>query len=191
MSLKDELSDIRKDLVPWVRQYEFINTKQKPEEPPNQTLERLTALVNEHPDYEPALRELLMLQLLLGNRAKGIVLLRRIINLPGNKNPKVVAKDKAQLKNLLKNPDEELDGFLSSIELNREQFLDLGKYVDEKSDENEEISLKGFPLTEDWVTKVSNASDEDWQKLRARFFEAGIFCDFDLREVYFEMTPEE
>jgi len=189
MSIKDDLTNIRKDLIPWIRQYDLLDDNDKPGEPPKQALERLILFVEEHPDNEPGLRELLTVQLLMGNRVAGVLLLKRIIELPGNKSPKVLAKDKAQLKNLMKNPNEELDELLCNLELSRECFLELGRYVEIQSDKNQEIYLRRFLLAKSWATEIRKMSAEDWEKLQVRFFNAGIFSDYDIREAYFEMTP--
>jgi len=192
--MKSELAQIRQLLIPWHRQWGTLGFNDEPPELPEGVLERLIKLAEENPQSEPVLRELVNVQCLIGHHADAIPLLQRVIALPGKRKPKDRIRDKAQLAFLLEkatNPEYEPDELLRTIELSAEQFVALGRFVRDESERNDEIAVTDYPLTRQWVAETLEYSEAQWEEFRDRLREADIFCDFGVREAFFEFAPDD
>jgi hypothetical protein len=161
MSPAEELAKIRTSLIPWLRSWDLTDRNEQPNPPLREVLEQLGKLTASNPDFEPALRESFTVHALLGHRFIAIALLKRILALPGNKNPKTRARDTAQLANLLKNPDEERDAFLTRAGLSREQLVDFGRFIDEQCEFDHTNDVSTYCFTKQWARDRLGLSEEE------------------------------
>ena len=190
MSPAEELSQIRSAIIPWLRSWDLIDAGEQPTPPPSDVLEQLSKLTASNPNYEPVLRESFTVQSLLGNRLVAIALLRRILALPSNKNPKAIARDKAQLANLLKSPDEERDPFLKRAGLSYDQLVDWNRYISERCESDRTSNTLTFCFTRQWARERLGLSGVEIDELCTRLFNAGAYNDFYLREAYLELKAK-
>jgi len=190
MSPAEELAHIRSTLIPWLRSWDLTDGDEQPTPPSREVLEQLARLTACNPDCEPVLRESFTVQALLGNRLIAATLLRRILALPTHRNPKALARDKAQLANLLKNPDEERDAFLKRAGLSREQLIDWNHFVSERCEQDPSIDVLTFSLTRQWARGRLGFSDVETQELLMRLFDSGAYNDFCLQESYLELMAK-
>jgi hypothetical protein len=106
--MNDEFNKIKQKLIPYYREWDKLgdvdedsSSLPEPDKPATEIIEQLLKFVEQNPNYELGIEELLKVQLLTGEKEKGIATLRKLIDLPANRSPKKMHQLKTQLNNLI------------------------------------------------------------------------------------------
>ena len=105
--MKEALVRIREKLIPYYREWDKLGdydeesaSLPEPDPPEPEIMAELLRYVEKHPECEVGLEELAKVQLLTGDKVKGIATLKQLIGLPVKRHPKKMHQLKSQLRNL-------------------------------------------------------------------------------------------